>query len=165
MSTEKQESDVGEFSLGMSTSNTIRALCIKIASHYMFSAFMMLSVIVSCGVMTVERPSLKVGSSSKRALNIIHLVLSIMFALECGLKIVAYSPKEYWRKHSNKIDALIMLASFVSMIEDLSFSGSESFRILRALKAIRIATRSDAMRHQVSLIVSSLASMVRPSFP
>jgi Ion transport protein len=158
---EERDEVVAEFALGMSTSSLFRAICIKIASHYIFNAFMMLSVFVSCGAMIVEGPSLKDGSTSLRALNIIHLVLSIIFALECGLKIVAYSPKEYFRKHVNKIDAFIVLISFLLMVvEESSFSGLRSLRVLRALKAIRIATRSEAMRHQVSLIITSLAAMV-----
>ena len=94
-------------------------------------------------------------------LHRVNLVLAIVFALECGLKIITYNPQNYWSSHSNKIDAFIVFISFLlTAIEDSRFSALKSLRVLRALKAMRIATRSEAMKHQLDLDSGSLASMV-----
>lgn len=162
MSDDEPEEDVPEFVLGMSsTSNIFRVLCITITTHYIFDSFMTLCILISCVAMTLERQSLEDSSTLSKALHSINLVLSIIFALECGLKIVTYNPVRYWRKHSNKIDAFIVLISFIIIsVEDSGFSAFKSLRVLRALKAMRIATRSDGMKHLVSLIISSLSSIV-----
>ena len=158
---EDEDEDVPEVVLGMSSGSMLRAACIKITRHRAFDIYMTLCILISCVSMTIERPSLQEGSSTLVALNRIDLVLTLVFAVECGLKIITYNPLNYWRKHSNKIDACIVFISFLLMaVEDSGLSAIESLRVLRALKAIRIATRSEAMKHQVALVISSLASMV-----
>ena len=150
----------------MPVTNRFRAACIKITKHRVFDTFMMICIVISCVAMTIERPSLQEGSAGDNALYWLNLALTLSFALECGLKIITYNPLIYWRKHSNKIDALIVFISFLLLaVEDSRISALKSLRVLRALKAMRIATRSEAMKHQVALVVSSLASMVCCSLP
>lgn len=156
-----QDWDVPEVVLGMSSRNMFRAACIKITRHRAFHICMMICILASCVSMTAERPSLQEGSTSMHVLHRVNLVLAIVFALECGLKIITYNPQNYWSSHSNKIDAFIVFISFLlTAIEDSRFSALKSLRVLRALKAMRIATRSEAMKHQVALVIGSLASMV-----
>ena len=161
-----EDDDVPEVALGMPVSNWFRAACIRITRHHVFESFMTFCILVSCVAMTQERPSLQEGSTELKVLNWVNLATTLIFALECGLKIVTYNPLNYWRKHSNKIDALIVFISFLLLaLEDSPISALKSLRVLRALKAMRIATRSEAMKHQVALVVSSLASMVCCSLP
>lgn len=161
MGHEEEQEDIAPLSLGLPPENLFRAMCIRIANHNVFEAFMTLCIVLSCAFMTLERPLLDEQSITFKILHWSNITLSAAFAFECVVKVVSYSPQEYWAKHSNKIDTVIVFVSFLLMIlEDSDLAALKSLRVLRALKAMRVATRSDAMRHQVSLIFSSLLSMV-----
>lgn len=126
-SKDKEDEDpVKERVLGLLSSHLIRAAAIKIVLHWTFDYTMTAAIVISCGAMTLERPSLSPESQLFRTLATLNLVLNALFGMELILKLLTYGFQTYWSRTSNKIDALIVLLSVLLMaFED---SGLSIFR-------------------------------------
>lgn len=110
-----EEVPIASVVFGMGTSHPLRRCVIAVTQHWAFDMLMTLAIVVSCGSMTVERPTLPEDSVMMAYIKTSNLVLTIVFAIEGALKIVTYSPRNYWQSNSNKIDALIVLISLFLM--------------------------------------------------
>ena len=125
------EVPIPEAVFGMGTLHPLRRAVIAVTLHWVFDIFMTLAIVVSCGSMVFERPTLPDDSAMMAYLETSNLVLTVIFAIEGVLKIVTYSPRAYWQSHSNKIDAFIVFISVLLMsVED---SGLEIFKSLRCV--------------------------------
>lgn len=65
--------------LGMSTSHPLRRVLIAVTLHWTFDTLMTLAIVVSCGSMVFERPSLPEGSIMAQYLETSNLVLTTIF--------------------------------------------------------------------------------------
>lgn len=122
----EDEDPVEETVLGLHADHPIRAVATSIVLHWAFDYAMTIAIIISCGAMTLERPSLRPDSELFLGLARLNLVLNTVFGLELILKLATYGFRTYWSRTSNKIDALIVLLSVLLMaVED---SGLSIFR-------------------------------------
>lgn len=122
----EDEDPVADNVFGMGLTNPIRCASIKIVLHWLFDYSMTLAILVSCAAMTLERPSLAKDSNLFIALARLNLVLNVLFGLELLLKVLTFGLQAYWSRTSNKIDAIIVVLSFLLMaVED---SGLSVFR-------------------------------------
>lgn len=71
--------DIPEVVLGMDTSHPIRRVFITVTLHSTFDTFMTAAIMVSCGSMVFERPSLPVDSAMAQYLKTSNLVLTVIF--------------------------------------------------------------------------------------
>lgn len=126
-SKDKEDEDpIKERVFGLHTDNLFRAAAIKIVFHWTFDYAMTAAIVISCGAMTLERPSLPPESQVFRTLATLNLVLNAVFGMELILKLATYGFQTYWSRTSNKIDALIVMLSVLLMaFED---SGLSIFR-------------------------------------
>jgi hypothetical protein len=158
---DRDESCVPENVFGIALTNPVRAAAIKTTTHAAFDNIMSAAIVVSCMAMTLEHPRLDEHSRTALVLKDVNLALTIVFGCECLLKVFTFSPLGYWKRTSNKIDAVIVVFSVLLMLfESSGFAFVKSLRTLRAVKALRMATRSEGMQHLVSLMVNSVSSMV-----
>jgi hypothetical protein len=146
---------------GLSATNAFRSRIIAVTESTFFDWTMTAAILTSCVMMAMEHPRIPVGSNLMAVLEVSNLVLTIVFGIECLLKIITFGPITYWRKTSNKVDlSIVIFAVFLLLFENSGLSFVKSLRTLRALKALRVATRSNSMQQLINSIVFSVSSML-----
>ena len=73
----------------------------------------------------------------KDVLDAFNLVLTIVFALEMILKLVAYGCRGYWRDSFNTFDGIIVIVSLVEILL-VKLAGIEAGGGVSALRALRL---------------------------
>jgi hypothetical protein len=103
---------LGIFSMG----STVRQFCISMFIHPLFSRFMMLTVIINCGFMTLSKPPEFVE-------DILEHVFMTIYTLECIVKIVArgffVDQLSYVRDPWNLVDLFVVGLGYIMQIIDL----------------------------------------------
>ena len=78
-------------------------------------------VVLNCATLAVVPWIVNHGSATPKYLMLISAVLTILFVIECFLKIIAYTFKGYWRSHRNRFDFFLTLAGVVWIILHIAF--------------------------------------------
>ena len=93
-----------------------RQFCISMFIHQMFSRFMMLTVIINCGFMTLSEPPPFVE-------NVLEHVFMTIYTLECIVKIIArgffVDQLSYVRDPWNLVDLFVVGLGYIMQIIDL----------------------------------------------
>jgi voltage-dependent calcium channel L type alpha-1D len=125
---------------------------------------------VSCIQMAIEVPGVEQGSSLYDGLLVVELLTTGMFTVECVLKVLelgfVVGPSTYLRSLWNQLDFFIVVTSVMSL--GLQFSSSsqssggvlDAVRVLRAVRPLRVISRSPNIQLVVQSLALSVISMV-----
>jgi Ion transport protein len=161
VTTVSEEGVVAARVLWMGETASLRRCAIAVTRHPSFDQVMVVAILLSCVAMALEGPHVVPGSKLDAFLFYNNLVLTVVFAVELVLKLLTYGLLGYWKKFSNRIDAIIVIFSFLLIaLEDSGLAFAKPLRLLRVLKAARIATRSENMQKLITSILSSISSML-----
>ena len=145
----------------MTLNNFFRSRVIRITQSSWFDLAMNIAIVFSCVTMAMEHPRIPPESTLMLFLDKSNLVLTIIFGVECALKIVTFGFVPYWKKSSNKVDLLIVLFDiFMLIFENSGLTFVRTLRSLRAVKALRVATRSDKLQQLINSMLFSLSSVL-----
>merc|ERR1719375_696970 len=86
-------------------------------------------------------------SDFQATLEVVDLAFSIIFALECALRIVTFGPALYLSSGFNIIDLICVMTSIIS----LTGLGSDltAFRLIRVLRPLRTINKFPELRNIV----------------
>jgi hypothetical protein len=87
-----------------------------------------------------------------------NLVFVAIFTAEAVLKMFAMGPIWYLRGHWNKFDLFIVLASILNLVFQIGF-GATLFRLMRALRVIKVVRSAKGLRVLFRTLLYSLASL------
>jgi hypothetical protein len=152
---------VPEFLWGCwSSQHWLRRGIIALTQATIFEVTMQTAVVLSCIVMAMEHPRILPGSFSAHLINTSDVVLTSTFTLELMLKVTTFGFRGYWARASNKMDAVIVAISILLLaVETSGLSVFKSLRAMRAIKAVRVVTRSANMQQIINSMFFSVASM------
>ena len=144
----------------------VRIKCAAIVSHQDFQTFINLMIMGSCFAMLFERPDIPTGQQV--VLDFTNLGFSIVFIVECILKIVSLGFWIYLRSGWNKIDFLIVLSSFVDIVLTYGVEGGSSdivkvtkiFRIFRAVRPLGAVLRSGGLTIVLRAVTDSMLPLI-----
>ena len=78
-------------------------------------------VVMNCATLAVVPWIVNPDSVKEESLMLISVVLTILFVIECILKITAYTFRGYWRSQRNRFDFILSLAGVVWIILHFAF--------------------------------------------
>ena len=78
-------------------------------------------VVLNCATLAVVPWIVDPGSPTPKYLMLISTVLTILFVIECILKIIAYTFRGYWRSQRNRFDFILTLTGVVWIILHIAF--------------------------------------------
>lgn len=78
-------------------------------------------VCLNCATLAIKPWIDQNGTSVTKYMMLISVVFTIVFGIECILKIVAYTFKGYWRSHRNRFDFILTLAGVIWIILHFAF--------------------------------------------
>lgn len=94
----------------------------------------------------------------------IDMTCTIIFTLEAGLKIFAWTFVAYIKRLVNAVDFTIVVTALLELaLQALNLEAVHALRVLRVLRALRILTRSAGMRLVFRSVVMSLSAMANVS--
>lgn len=103
----------------------------------------------------------------KVTLYYIDIFVTILFALECGLKIIAFGflfngKNSYMRTYWNILDFLVVIFSIAGFFvnDSLKFEKLKIFRILRIFRPLRLISRNKGLKVAINSLINSIPSIV-----
>lgn len=139
----------------------------KICQNHRFLLFMSLVIIVGSLSMAFESPQLAPDSTTTLFLYDLDIWITSLYVLELVLNVHAYGlirrPTAYLQRDAwNVMDAFLVIVSVIGLFSS-SVRGNiviRVFRILRAVRPLRVVKRSPGMRLVLSSLIGSATQMV-----
>ena len=154
-----------------SQSNCFRILCMKLINHPLFDKFILFIIILSTARLIMD--TFLGGYSIALLFDICDTVFNVIFLLEAVIKIIALGfvsdESSYLRDNWNKMDAIIVLCSFIDFHNTFQkyFNKNDNIssieflkmvRLLRTLRPLRFISHNDNLK----LIITSLFDSFLP---
>ncbi|KXZ47565.1 hypothetical protein GPECTOR_34g724 [Gonium pectorale] len=138
----------------------------RLVTDKRFEYLMFGLILLNCMAMAMENPYITPGSSMEKALVWSNVGFTALFSVEALLKMFAYTFVAYIKRITNQVDFLIVVTSLLEIIL-MTVSSSvgvvSALRVLRAIKPLRLLTRSAGMRLVFKSVTMSLMSMANVS--
>ncbi|XP_066925644.1 sodium channel protein 1 brain-like isoform X3 [Clytia hemisphaerica] len=138
----------------------------KLVEHKWFDSFILLLILSSSFVLVFEDIRLPERPQLQTALDILNIVFSVLFLIECILKIIGFGVAGYIKNPWNLLDFIIVSISITSIVLDKSSDSDSgnlktlrSLRTLRALRPLRAVSRWDGMRIVVNSLLKAIPSI------
>eukprot|EP01062_Namystynia_karyoxenos_P002769 TRINITY_DN1097_c0_g2_i1.p1 TRINITY_DN1097_c0_g2~~TRINITY_DN1097_c0_g2_i1.p1 ORF type:complete len:2446 (+),score=704.96 TRINITY_DN1097_c0_g2_i1:141-7478(+) len=134
--------------------NRLRRAVRRMLHHSHFNTVIIVCILLNAMALAVDHH----GQSSEleKTLDTANVVFTVIFALECVLKLVGLGVWDYFSDGWNTFDALVVLVS----LGELGFLGSSGnvsmLRALRILRVLKIARRFQSLQRWVKIILDSL---------
>eukprot|EP00351_Strombidinopsis_sp_SopsisLIS2011_P002707 CAMPEP_0116871606 /NCGR_PEP_ID=MMETSP0463-20121206/2043_1 /TAXON_ID=181622 /ORGANISM="Strombidinopsis sp, Strain SopsisLIS2011" /LENGTH=212 /DNA_ID=CAMNT_0004510369 /DNA_START=592 /DNA_END=1230 /DNA_ORIENTATION=- len=147
----------------MGPDNSVRKICAKIVSYPQFDNFILLMIVISTFMLTLESPLDNPVSQKQHVLNILDYIMTTIFTMECILKIITYGfilngPESYLRLAWNVNDFIIVCVSLISLMpsNDLDLGFFKVLRMLRVLRPLRMISRNPGLKIAVQSLINAI---------
>ena len=130
--------------------NCLRLTIKSLVENEYFENFIYHMIALNSLYLSIDSPSLN-DPYQKASLNILLTTISIIFCMECALKIIVmgfyFGKNSYLKDNWNVLDFIIVSFSILTWILE-SFSGFDisfvrGFRALRALRPLRMVSKNE----------------------
>ena len=120
--------------------STIRQACICLRGHWLFNAFIFMSILANCVFIAMDD-----GDSNQDLILTSEWVFTGIFSAEAVVRIIARGfyycgPASYFRDPFNKLDFFVVIMSYISLL--LRIDNISAVRALRLLKPCAPSSRS-----------------------
>ena len=163
-STDSSE-DGPEYSQGISLwlfppGNKLRQLMIRTVTHKRFEAFIISLIVISSILLAIDSPHIK-DKGFKDALAGLDTLFVALFTIEAAMKIIAmgaWGQGAYFWNGWNILDFTIVIIGIVLQAagDDPKLSALKALRTFRALRPLRVASRSESMKVVVNALFLTL---------
>ncbi len=151
----------------ISPDSTIRIWVYKVLKHPYFETLIFHFIALTSILLIIDEPVLS-DQYTKDCINLITLVLSVFFLLECLAKILVMGfccgKHAYLQDGFNILDFIIVLVSVIDFFFsffDTGFNISylRAFRALRALRPLKLVSKNQGMRLIVNSLLNSISGI------
>ncbi|XP_037069843.1 muscle calcium channel subunit alpha-1-like isoform X3 [Pollicipes pollicipes] len=121
-------------------------------------------VLILCNTITLAMGFYQQPDEYTEALDVLNLIFSSAFAVECVLKLMAFRFKNYFSDPWNVFDFIIVLGSFIDIIlGDLLPSKQmisiNFFRLFRVMRLIKLLSRGEGIRTLLWTFIKSFQAL------
>ncbi|EGD78396.1 voltage-dependent L type calcium channel alpha 1 [Salpingoeca rosetta] len=139
--------------------NSFRKFCNNIAYDNRFESVILLLILISSALLAAEDP-VNLDAQINKDLETADIFFTSVFSLEMALKIVALGFIPYITDPWNDLDAVVVLASVVSLaISSDDAAVVRVLRVFRVLRPLRAIKRAPGLRKVVSCMVVSIKTI------
>ncbi|GIL55074.1 hypothetical protein Vafri_10591, partial [Volvox africanus] len=144
--------------------NALRKRVYRLVASRPFEYVLFCVIVINCGMMTLEGPSVRSDSRLGLALYWGNAACTSIFAVELLVKVFAWTFIGYIRDMTNQVDFVVVITGLLDLaLTHASTQAMSALRVLRALKPLRLLTRSAGMRLVFKSVVLSLGAMAHVS--
>ena len=142
-----------------------RIFCAEMISRPSFDHAVLFTIVVSCIVLVYDSPLANPESVSSKILAGINITLTVLFAIESSMKIVANGlisvPGSYLRDGWNCLDFGVVIVSLISLIFNSdTISAFKALRAFRALRPLRMIHRVKGLKIVVNTFLGALPDVL-----
>ena len=145
----------------------LRMKCADLTSQGWFDFIILTFISANCITLAMERPNIPPWSTERHILDISNHVFTVVFAIEMFMKGIAsgfwYGPDCYFSDNWNRMDGTLVIISLVDTSitaivgkKSKIFGMLRVFRLVRALKPLRVINRAPGLKLVVQTLLSSL---------
>nr|XP_040563889.1 voltage-dependent T-type calcium channel subunit alpha-1H-like isoform X2 [Lepeophtheirus salmonis] len=145
----------------------IRLKCTEITSRGWFDFIVLLFIASNCITLAMERPNIPPWSPERKLLNVLNSIFTFIFTIEMAMKAIStgliYGAEAYFKNGWNIMDGSLVIVSFVDTVSGLLLGKSSKifdilrvFRLVRALRPLRVINRAPGLKLVVQTLLSSL---------
>jgi hypothetical protein len=155
----------GESLFIFSVGNPIRRVIYNLVNKPLFDNIILLLILLSTILIAVENPLNDPNSEFSTFFYFMDKIITVSFIMEMCLKIVAFGflfngKESYLRDSWNQMDFFIVLISLSEFFIDNGVSVLKLFRIIRALKPLKLVTTNQRLKIAVSSLIASLKDIM-----
>ena len=145
--------------------NPVRKAALQIVEAKWFDTLIIGLIAVNCVFLAMEDPTKaehEKGHFQAEVLPAVEITFAVIFTIELILRCVAHGVPSYLDSGWNRMDALIVVISWVSIAGD--FLGNlSSLRALRVLRALRMVTQFEGLKLLVETLFQVLPCSCSPN--
>ncbi|KAJ8605437.1 hypothetical protein CTAYLR_003319 [Chrysophaeum taylorii] len=143
----------------------VRKFCIGAIENPMFDRFIVVCICTSSVLLAMRTPLMNDKSDFLLTLDALDLVFTIVFFVECAMKITALGfllngPKSYIREPWNVLDFVIVCFGAADLMGGDSVRAFKALRVFRVFRPLRMLARSPGLR----LVLNSLIVAIPSAF-
>lgn len=155
-----------------SWANPVRRISARIVHHRYFDPAVITLILISTLCLAVDMPTWDENWGPKVFLTSINYVFTVIFILECVLKVIVsgfcFSKDKanpaYLRTSWNVLDFIVVVISIVSLMAEFipsldQVSGLKALRAMRALRPLRLISRNEELQQVVETLLRSIPKM------
>ena len=149
----------------MKGNNPFRLAMLRFSGSKPFEYGILVLIIYSSILLAIDTPSADKDSTLGDVLQWSDLILTIVFTLELLVKVLAQGfilhRGSYMRQGWNQLDFIIVTTSILSLVfNDESLQIMKTFRLMRALRPLRMISRLKGMQIVVTALIRSMPSVI-----
>lgn len=155
---------LGDYSLFIFGNSLFRRFLKKLTKNKLFEIFIFILILLSALALILEYPFIPPDAFIMRFSKEANFVLTIIFAIESLLKIIAngllFINGAYLRNIWNILDLIIVIVGFVSRFSILDASSFiQSWRLVRTLRPLRFINRFEGLKIVVDALLLSIPAI------
>jgi voltage-dependent calcium channel T type alpha-1G len=145
-----------------SPDNKMRIFLSKVIAHPVFDNFILVLILISTILLTLDSPLDDPKSNRVYVLDIFDTVMTVLFIIELLVKNIVFGfacngPQSYIRGGWNMMDGLIVLLSIFKFLPiDAELGFIKVMRLLRVIRPLRLLTKYQGMRVAVESLIKSI---------
>ena len=116
----------------------------------------MICILLNAAALSIDHARL--SQDVERALTIVNLVFTIIFAIEMLIKLVGLGPKDYVKDRFNVFDAIIVTLGFIEFSIGSSNSSLTALRTARIFRVLKLVRYFESMCKILDVVSRSLSS-------
>lgn len=146
--------------------SNIRKVCKRIVEHPYYNSIVLFLISISTVLLTLDNPLNDPNGILTAVLNILDIVLTILFTLECTINIILVGflmngKESYLNDSWNVLDFLIVVFSLLNLAASgVDLGIIKLFRMLRVLRPLRVLKRNLGMKIQVISLLNSIPGVI-----
>jgi len=145
----------------------LRMFCQDLTSQGWFDFIILTFISANCITLAMERPNIPPWSTERYILGICNHIFTVVFAAEMVMKAIAcgfiFGPDCYFSDNWNRMDGTLVIISLVDAAvtavvgkKSKIFGMLRVFRLVRALRPLRVINRAPGLKLVVQTLLSSL---------
>ena len=145
----------------------LRMFCQDLTSQGWFDFIILTFISANCITLAMERPNIPPWSTERYILGICNHIFTVVFAAEMAMKAIAcgfiFGPDCYFSDNWNRMDGTLVIISLVDAAvtavvgkKSKIFGMLRVFRLVRALRPLRVINRAPGLKLVVQTLLSSL---------
>ena len=123
------------------SSNTLYRRCLEMARAKGFNAFISISIIVNTIILALD--SYPVNIKLQMFIEWANIMFTVIFLFECGVRMLGYGAKIYFKDVANLFDFIVILFSLADLVslylsQTAGSSGMNAIQTLRVFRLLRV---------------------------
>lgn len=143
----------------------VRRFCRRCIEDERFDKFIVVCICTSSLLLAIRTPLMNDDSRLVETLEVLDLIFTIVFFIECAMKIIALGflmngPTSYIREPWNVLDFVIVCFGAATLMGGNAVRAFKALRVFRVFRPLRMLSRSPGLRLVLNSLIIAIPSAI-----